>query len=102
MAKTPEGKTKDLVKKVLAEFNCYYTMPVLGGYGKQGVLDFLVCVPPHGKFLGLETKAGKGKTTALQELNIEMIRTAGGTALVIYETDIELLRQKIIELQIGE
>lgn len=90
MARTPERVVKDKVKKLLDSLNCYYVMPVTGGYGTQGAPDFLVC--HRGKFVGIETKAGKGKTTALQELNLQRIRDAGGVALVIYETDIEKLK----------
>ena len=64
MATTPEGKVKKGVRQVLDGLGAYYVMPVTGGYGKQGAPDFLVCY--QGKFFGIETKAGKGKTTALQ------------------------------------
>jgi ABC-type phosphonate transport system ATPase subunit len=101
MAMTPEAKTKKAIKKVLDEFQCYYIMPVTGGYGKQGAPDFIVCVPPGGEFFGIEAKAGKGKTTALQELNLKQIRDAGGIAAVIYEDDIDVLRQILHEIQIG-
>ena len=89
MATTPEGKVKKEVRKVLDKLNAYYAMPVTGGYGRQGVPDFLVCY--QGKFFGIETKAGKGTTTALQELNLQKIRDAGGVALVVYEDDVKTL-----------
>ncbi len=93
MAETPEKKVKKKVRALLDELGAYYVMPVTGGYGSQGAPDFLVCL--RGKFVGIETKAGKGKTTALQDLNLQKIRDAGGVALVIYETDIEVLRHKL-------
>lgn len=89
MAMTPEGKVKKEVRKVLDALGAYYSMPVTGGYGRQGTPDFLVCY--RGKFFGIETKAGKGKTTALQELNLTRIRDAGGIALVVYEDDVKNL-----------
>ena len=89
MATTPEGKVKKAVRQVLDGLGAYYVMPVTGGYGRQGAPDFLVC--HQGKFYGIETKAGKGKLTALQELNLKKIIDCGGVALVIREADVEFL-----------
>jgi hypothetical protein len=94
MATTPEGKVKKQVRLVLDKLGAYYVMPVTGGYGKQGAPDFLVCY--RGKFIGIETKAGKGKTTALQELNLKHIQDAGGTALVVYEHDVVNLENQLV------
>jgi hypothetical protein len=89
MATTPEGKVKKEVKRVLESLGAYYVMPVTGGYGRQGAPDFLVC--HRGKFFGIETKAGKGKLTALQVMNLKQIINAGGVALVIREDDVKYL-----------
>lgn len=89
MAITPEGKVKKEVRKVLDLLGAYYVMPVTGGYGKQGAPDFLVC--HRGKFFGIETKAGKGKLTVLQEMNLKRIVETGGVALVIREDDVKNL-----------
>ena len=97
MARTPERVVKDKVRKLLDELQAYYVMPVTGGYGTQGAPDFLVC--HKGRFIGIETKAGRGRTTALQELNLKRIREAGGVAVVVYEDDIDMLRKL---LTIGE
>ena len=94
MAMTPEGKVKKAVRQVLDSVGAYYVMPVTGGYGNQGAPDFLVC--HKGLFYGIETKAGKGKTTALQELNHKKIREAGGVALVVRESDIEVLKTLLL------
>ena len=90
MATTPERKVKKGVRQVLDGLGAYYVMPVTGGYGKQGAPDFLVCY--QGKFFGIETKAGKGKTTALQELNLKKIIDCGGVALVVREEDVKYLK----------
>ena len=89
MATTPEGKVKKEVRRVLDSLGAYYVMPVTGGYGNQGAPDFLVC--HQGLFYGIETKAGKGKLTALQQLNQQKIIGAGGVALVIREDDVKFL-----------
>lgn len=93
MAKTPEAKVKDKIKKILKDNGVYYAMPIGTGYGNSGVPDFLCCV--NGHFLAIEAKAGKGTTTALQEKNIRDIRHAGGMAAVITEEQLEYLEQLI-------
>jgi len=89
MAMTPEGKVKKAVRQVLDGLGAYYVMPVTGGYGKQGAPDFLICL--NGNFIGIETKAGKGKLTSLQELNLKKIIDCGGVALVVREDDVKYL-----------
>jgi hypothetical protein len=88
MAKTPEGKVKDKIKKILKEYNIYYTMPYGAGYGKAGVPDFLCCM--NGQFLAIEAKANGGKTTALQDKNHHDITISGGTVWVVDENNINL------------
>jgi len=91
MAMTPEAKVKAKVRKVLEELGAYYVMPVTGGFGRQGAPDFLVCL--HGKFIGIECKAGKNKPTPLQVKNLEQIEKAGGEAFVLNEDGVEQLRE---------
>ena len=93
MATTPESKVKANIKAILKTNNVYYAMPIGTGYGNSGVPDFLCCV--NGHFLGIEAKAGKGTTTALQEKNIQQIKDAGGTATVINEDTLGYLEQLI-------
>jgi len=89
MGMTPEAKVKKAVRQVLDALGAYYVMPVTGGYGRQGAPDFLVCL--EGQFIGIETKAGKGRLTALQEMNLKKIIEAGGVSLVIREEDVKYL-----------
>lgn len=89
---TPEGKVKARVKKILSDAGAYYAMPVGSGFGNAGVPDFLVCAQ-WGRFYAIECKAGKGKTTALQNKHLDDIRKAGGVALVIDETNIDTLKE---------
>lgn len=93
MAMTPEAKVKQKVKQILNLIGAYYVMPVTGGYGTQGAPDFLVCF--HGNFIGIETKAGNNKPTALQELNMNKIAAAGGIAFVVREDDLPTLEAKL-------
>lgn len=100
MATTPEGKVKKAVRQVLDALGAYYVMPVTGGYGRQGAPDFLIC--HQGRFYGIETKAGKGKLTALQELNLKKIIDCGGVALVVREEDVKFLPSLLGECDVKE
>lgn len=91
MAATPESKVKAKIKKLLVEHNAYYAMPIGSMFGNSGVPDFLCCV--KGRFLAIEAKAGKGRTTALQEKQLANIREAGGLALVVNEDNLDELEQ---------
>jgi hypothetical protein len=91
MAMTPEAAVKKRIRKILDVTKTYYAMPIGTGYGNSGVPDFLVCHAGH--FIGIEAKAGKGKTTALQEDNMQRIRESGGTTLVVNENNLDELKQ---------
>lgn len=84
---TPEGKVKNAVKKILTVSGAYFCMPFGAGYGRAGVADIVACYKGH--FLAIECKAGKGKTTALQDRELAAVGAAGGTPLVINESNIE-------------
>jgi hypothetical protein len=80
---TPEGRVKTAVKRWLVDRGIWYFMPAANGYGKAGIPDFVCCW--KGRFLAIETKApGKIRnTTTMQDAQIEGIRVALGTAIVI-------------------
>lgn len=96
MAVTPEGAVKAKVTKVLREAGVYYFFPATHGYGRSGVPDIICCV--DGMFLGIECKAGKNKPTALQMREIEAIHQAGGAAIVVNETNWDMVLPLIREL----
>ena len=91
---TPEKKVKNAVVKILKEYkDLYYFYPVMGGYGASGIPDIVGCY--YGRFFAIECKAGKGKTTALQEKNIAQIREAGGRVMVVNEDNIQDVRVRL-------
>jgi Holliday junction resolvase len=94
MASTPEAKVKAAVKKLLDEMNIYHFSPVQNGMGRAGIPDIIGCF--RGRFLGIECKAGKGKTTALQDLELEKIRQAKGFAYVVNETNLQDLKELLL------
>ena len=88
---TPEKKVKTAVVKILKEYkDLYYFYPVMGGYGASGIPDIVGCY--YGRFFAIECKAGKGKTTALQEKNIAQIKNALGRVMVVNEDNIQDVR----------
>ena len=91
---TPEGRVKEVIKKLLKAHKCWYFMPVMNGMGKTGVPDILTILP-NGRFCGIETKAGKNKPTELQTRCINDINDAGGIALWVNETTTHLVEEII-------
>ena len=98
MASTPESTVKVLVKGLLALHDVYSVMPVSNGMGAHGVPDFMVCA--YGRFVGIETKAGKKLPTDLQMSNLRRIDAAGGIALVINENNLQELEGVLHVLRI--
>lgn len=82
MARTPEGQVKAAVCKLLDEYGVYYFFPATHGYGRSGVPDIVVCA--WGRFVGIECKGAQGKTTALQDRELNKINDAGGLSMVVY------------------
>lgn len=97
MASTPERKVKDKVVAVLKEHGAYYFFPAANGLGRAGIPDIISCY--HGAFVAIECKAGKGVTTALQDRELNRIRSAGGVALVINEYNIDIVHTVLSTIQ---
>lgn len=97
MAQTPEGKVKSAVRKVLDAEGVYYFSPAANGFGRAGIPDIICCV--RGFFLAIELKAGKGKTTALQDRELDAINDNGGIAFVVNENNINEVKEIVIWLK---
>ena len=82
---TPEAKVKAEIKKVLAEYECWYFMPSMNGYGRAGIPDFIGCY--NGAFFAIEAKSANGKLTPNQEREIAAIQQASGFVTVAYSGD---------------
>jgi Holliday junction resolvase len=94
---TPEAKVKKKVSELLKKYGAYYFFPAMGSFGRAGIPDIIGSY--RGYFFAVECKAGKGKTTALQDAEIEKIRKVGGKAFVINETNLDLLETYLKEQQ---
>jgi hypothetical protein len=91
----PEAKVKAQIKNILKDLQCYSFSPIGGAYSQNGVPDIVGCL--HGIFFGIEAKAGKGKTTALQDRELQRIKDAGGIALVVNEENLDRLKMVLQE-----
>ena len=96
MARTPEGKVKDDVVKLLKKFNAYYFFPATHGYGRSGIPD-VVCCLKGGRFLAIECKAQGKVPTALQQRELRIIQDTGGLALIITPNILPLLELALKE-----
>jgi len=94
MADTPEKKVKNAVRKMLDRLGIYHFMPPGMGLGRSGIPDIIGC--KNGKFIAIECKAGKGKTTALQERELLAICNAGGFTFVVNETCLDELEERLL------
>lgn len=85
MAMTPEAKVKKAVKSWLDRHKIWHCSPIGSQFGNAGVPDVLACMPPHGRFIGIEVKApGKRSNTSdMQKRQLAGISAAGGTSIVV-------------------
>ena len=99
MAQTPEARVKSAVRAILKEAGVYHFSTATFGMGRSGVPDIIACV--NGYFLSIECKAGKGKPTPLQLAEMAGIAGSGGRALVINESNLDLLRITLKMMQLS-
>lgn len=97
MPKTPEGKVKDDVKKILEALNAYSFMPYMAGMGRAGIPDFVCCI--KGRFVAIECKSGLNEPTALQRKELRAIKESGGITLVVNEGSIRGLYEFLQNIQ---
>lgn len=80
---TPEGKVKDMVKAVLKSLGAHWFMPVTRGYGTSGMADIIVCLPPNGRMVLIETKATGNKARPMQAAQINRMVKCGAVGVVV-------------------
>lgn len=90
-----EKNFENKVKSFLKDSGCWF-LKYWGGaaYTKSGIPDILVCC--KGRFIGVETKAPKGRPSDLQIYNLRQIDRAGGLAILLYPKDYDLFK-KLVE-----
>ena len=84
---TPEAKVKNKIRSILKKYNVYFFMPRGTALGRNGIPDIICCI--NGCFVGIECKAGKNKSTALQLYEQQQIKNNKGIAIVVNEDNID-------------
>ena len=90
---TPEGKVKEKVKAILKRRGVWYCMPRGQTYGRAGIPDFLCC--HKGRFIAVETKAGRGKATPLQMRELKDLFRHQGIVLIVREDGMDELEHAL-------
>lgn len=82
-------KESDIVKRIKDYLKtvprCFFFKEHGGQYGTAGIPDIIACIDGH--FYGFEVKTEIGRPTKLQEVTIEKINEAGGTAAIVRSVD---------------
>lgn len=73
--------TNKILKYLKTLDKCYAFKEHGGSYGSAGIPDIICCY--KGRFVAFEVKNEKGKTTALQDVNIRNIKRAEGVAVIV-------------------
>ncbi|AGL03625.1 VRR-NUC domain-containing protein [Desulfoscipio gibsoniae] len=94
---------KQLQKKVIKYLNSlpntWFFKVWGGGFQRSGIPDLICCI--NGLFVALELKGTGGKSTKLQELNINNINAAGGIGLILYPADFKEFKTLVKEVSNG-
>jgi hypothetical protein len=86
-----EKDVKRKVKAILDKHRWFWWMPPANAYGKGGVSDFIAL--KTGTFMGIETKFGTNKPTAMQIAFLNSVRAEDGFGFVVTDKNYEYLNQ---------
>lgn len=89
-----EKNIENKIKAYLKGKGAYYVKYFGNQFSQVGVPDILACY--KGRFIGIEVKNEKGKTSPLQDYNLASIKRAGGISLVA--RDIESVSEVLDEI----
>ena len=97
MAGHPEKNFENKVKSYLTSMGAWWYKTMGTACTRAGVPDILAVY--KGRMIALEIKADRGRPSALQLREIEMIRKAGGYARILYPKDFESFKADMEELR---
>lgn len=81
-----ESNLRDKVAAYLkSRPQCWHVKTLGSAMGRRGIPDFLICF--LGRFVAIELKAGKGTTTAIQDVEQAKIAAAFGIVAVARSLD---------------
>ena len=75
-----EKNIENKIKMYLKSKGAYFFKHHGNQFSQVGVPDIIACY--KGQFIGIELKNETGKTSPLQDVNIQMIRDAGGYSFI--------------------
>lgn len=89
-----EKNIENAIKRYLKSKGAYYFKHHGSQFSQVGIPDIIACY--KGIFIGIEVKNETGKTSPLQDVNLQMIKEAGGYSLVARSVaDVELMLKEI-------
>lgn len=105
---TPEGRIKLVVDRILKRHGIWYFKPVSNGMGTHGIPDYICCIPPNGRLLGVECKGKDGlQPTSLQMVQLGLINAHGGLTFIAtpgtvaaLDVLLTLMKSKADEIQV--
>lgn len=92
-----EKQFENKVKRWLKSKGIYHFKYFGNAFSTAGVLDLCLCV--NGRFVAVELKSEKGKTSPLQDAHIKQIHDSGGIAMVLRPSGFENFK-KLIEVML--
>lgn len=92
-----ENKIKDFLKSLP---NTWFFKHWAGAYSQKGIPDIIGCI--NGQFIGIEVKASKGTPSPLQVRTVNLIKDAGGYAIIVYPDQFDDLKINLLKISKGE
>lgn len=89
-----ETQFKAKVQRLLTEHGVWHVKFMGNRFTKAGVPDILACI--GGWFWGIELKTNTGRTSPIQDYQLEQIRKAGGRTIVLRPSDLAAFRKELI------
>ena len=95
-----EADVKAAVKQALASYPAtWYFMPASNGYGRAGIPDFVGCF--QSRFFAVEAKLYGRYPTPAQKMELKKIHELMGVAMIINETNLDILEEVLEDLSLG-
>lgn len=80
-----EKNIENKIKNYLKSKGAYYFKHHGNQFSQVGVPDIIACY--KGRFIGIEVKNETGRTSPLQDINLQMINQTGGYGIVARSVD---------------
>lgn len=94
-----EADVKAAVKDCLKAMHAWYFMPASNGYGRSGIPDIVGVL--NGVPFAVELKFSKNKPTPAQKCELAAITRSGGVAMLINETNLDVLADIMSDVELG-